>query len=380
MKFLHLSDLHLGKRLHECSLLEDQTHILDQILAAVRDERPDGALLAGDIYDKALPSAEAVALCDRFLVQLSEIVPHVFLISGNHDSPERLAFGGRLMERAGVHVSPVYGGALSPITLTDAFGPVHVWLLPFLKPTHVRRFFPEAAINSYTDALRTVVDSLPLDPAARNVLVTHQFVSGGIRCESEELSVGGSDNVDASVFSPFDYVALGHLHGPQMVERETVRYCGSPLKYSFSEAKHQKSITVVTLAEKGAVAVSSLPLTPLRDLRELRGKYFDLTAKSFYEHTTLPRDYVHITLTDEEDVPNAMGRLRAIYHNLLKLDYDNTRTRTAGELPADAALAGISPLQLFSQFYEGQNGKPMSDTQAAFISGLIESVWEGDFL
>lgn len=376
MKFFHLSDLHLGKRLHNRSLLEDQAFILDQILRLVREERPDGVLLAGDIYDKSVPPAEAVRLCDSFLVGLSAAVPHVFLISGNHDCPERLAFGGRLMEREGVHVSPVYNGSLAPVVLADEFGPVHVWLLPFLKPAHVRRFFPEAEIDSYTDALRVVIASLPLDRTARNVLVTHQFVTGAERCESEELCVGGSDNVDAAVFDGFDYVALGHLHGPQQVGRETVRYCGSPLKYSFSEAKQKKSVTVAVLNGKGETRVDTLPLSPLRDLHQLRGTYFDLTAKSYYEHTSLTEDYVRITLTDEEDVPEAMGRLRAIYRNLLQLDYDNTRKRASGELPGGTALTGASPLQLFAQFYEARNGRPMSDVQTDFMDRLIQEVWE----
>lgn len=380
MKFLHLSDLHLGKRLHECSLLEDQSYILDQILAIARDERPDGVLLAGDIYDKSAPSAEAVSLCDRFLVALSELVPHVFVLSGNHDSPERLAFGGRLMERSGVHISPVYDGTLSPVTLEDGFGPVHVYLLPFLKPAQVRRFFPDEEISSETDAVRAALSGLPLDPSARNVLAAHQFVTGGMRCDSEELSVGGSGGVDAAVFDGFDYVALGHLHGPQRVERETLRYCGSPLKYSFSEARQVKSVTVVELAEKGSVTVRTVPLVPLRDLREIRGKYLELTARSCYEGTSLSEDYLHITLTDEEDVPQAMGRLRAVYHNLLKLDYDNTRTRTGAVLSSDGPAEELSPPALFAQFYESRNGRPMTEEQTALVSELMEKIWGEDAL
>lgn len=381
MKFLHLSDLHLGKRLHECSLLEDQEYILmTQILGIVREEQPDGVLLAGDIYDKSAPSAEAVALCDRFLVTLSELVPHSFLLSGNHDSAERLAFGGRLMERSGIHISPVYGGTLSPITLEDGFGPVHVYLLPFLKPAQARRFFPDEEISSEIDAVRAALAGLPLEASERNVLVAHQFITGGMRCDSEELSVGGSGGVDAAVFDGFDYVALGHLHGPQRVERETLRYCGSPLKYSFSEARQVKSITVVELAEKGSVMVRTVPLVPLRDLREIRGKYLELTAQSYYEGTSLGEDYLHITLTDEEDVPQAIGRLRAIYHNLLKLDYDNIRTRMGAVAPQEGAAEKLSPHALFAQFYESRNGRPMTNEQTALVTELVEKIWGEDAL
>ena len=304
MKFIHLSDLHLGKRVNEFSMLEDQRCILAEILRIIDEERPDGVLIAGDVYDKSVPSAEAVALLDDFLVRLAKRDLQIFLISGNHDSPERMAFGGRLMEGSGVHLAPVYDGRVSPITLTDGHGPVKVYLLPFVKPAHVRRCFPEREISTYTEALSAAIEAMGVDQAERNVLVTHQFVTGAARCDSEEVTVGGTDNVDASVFAPFDYVALGHLHGPQTVGRETVRYCGTPLKYSFSEAGQQKSVTVVELGPKGTVTVGTVPLTPLRDLAELRGTYEELIFRGFYEGTSYQKDYVHITLTDEEDIKN----------------------------------------------------------------------------
>ena len=240
MKFIHLSDLHLGKRVNEFSMLEDQQYILTEILHIIDTEKPDGVLIAGDVYDKSVPSAEAVALLDDFLVRMSKRSLRIFLISGNHDSPERMAFGGRLMESSGVYLAPVYDGKVTPITLIDEYGPVKVYLLPFVKPAHVRRCFPEQEISTYTDALCVAIEAMNVDPVERNVLVTHQFVTGATRCDSEELSVGGTDNVDVSVFESFDYVALGHIHGPQQVSRETVRYCGTPLKYSFSEAGHEK--------------------------------------------------------------------------------------------------------------------------------------------
>lgn len=376
MKFLHLADLHLGKRVNGFSMLEDQAHILRQILAILDDEQPDGVLIAGDVYDKSVPSVEAVELLDGFLTELRARSVPVLLISGNHDSPERLAFGGRVMDSCGIHISPVYDGALAPVTLHDEFGPVHVWLLPFVKPAHMRRWFPDADIESYTDAVAEAVAHMDIDTAARNVLVTHQFVTGGTRSGSEELSVGGTDNVDSGVFAPFDYVALGHLHGAQHIGRETIRYAGSPLKYSFSEARQHKSVTVVTLGEKGDVQVRTVALTPLRELREIRGSYDELTARSFYEHTTYRSDYLHLILTDEQDVFDAMSRLRTIYPYLMTLDYDNARTRAAGGMSVPAETERRTPLELFEALYQRQNHRPMSEVQRAYIAQLMEQIME----
>ncbi|WP_294550162.1 exonuclease SbcCD subunit D [uncultured Pseudoflavonifractor sp.] len=378
MKLIHLSDLHLGKRVNEFSLLEDQQYILTEILQIIDREAPDGVLIAGDVYDKPVPSAEAVALLDDFLVRLSGRKLRTFVISGNHDSPERMAFGGRLMAGSGVHLAPVYDGRVEPITLTDQYGPVNLYLLPFVKPAHVRRWFPQREIATYTDALATAIEAMGVDTAARNVLVTHQFVTGAVRCDSEEVSVGGADNVDVSVFAPFDYVALGHIHGPQRVERETVRYCGTPLKYSFSEAGQQKSVTVVELGAKGNVAVRTVPLTPMRDMVELKGTYETLTLRDFYEGAGYPGDYVHITLTDEDDIPDAVSKLRVIYPYLMKLDYDNTRTRAGGVIDSPEDRRDKSPLELLEEFYEKQNGRPMAEAQRDFARDLMERIWEGE--
>ncbi len=378
MKLIHLSDLHLGKRVNEFPMLEDQQYILTEILQIIDREAPDAVLIAGDVYDKSVPSAEAVGLLDEFLVDLSRRELQVFVISGNHDSPERMAFGGRLMERSGVHLAPVYDGKVRPFALSDEYGLVKIYLLPFVKPSHVRRCFPDREIASYTDALSVAIGAMEVDEAERNVLVTHQFVTGAARCDSEEISVGGTDNVDAAVFAPFDYVALGHIHGPQQVGRETVRYCGTPLKYSFSESGQQKSITVVELGEKGSVAVRTVPLTPMRDLVELRGTYQELTFRGFYEGTSYQRDYVHITLTDEEDIPDAVSKLRIIYPNLMKLDYDNQRTRAGIVLEGAEDAQRRSPLELLEEFYEKQNGQPMGQEQRSFARAWMERIWEED--
>ena len=317
-----------------------------------------------------------MTLFDDFLCRLAKRQLQIFIISGNHDSPERLAFGSRLMTGAGIHVSPVYDGNVTPITLTDDDGCVDFYLLPFVKPAHVRHVYPDETVESYTDACRVAVEQMHVDPNRRNVLLTHQFVTGASRCESEDISVGGADNVDAAVFEVFDYVALGHIHGPQNVGSEKIRYCGTPLKYSFSEANHCKSITVVDLGEKGDLELHTVPLEPKHDMRQLRGTYEELTAKSFYEGTAVD-DYLHITLTDEEDVPEAMGRLRVIYPNLMKLTYDNTRTRSSAVIGGAEDVQRKSPLTLFSELYELQNNQPMSDIQRAYAQELIESIWEG---
>lgn len=375
MKLMHLSDLHLGKRLNEFSLLEDQAYILHQILQIAQNERPDAVLIAGDLYDKPIPPAEAVALLDDFLARLAKEKMTVLIISGNHDSPERIAFGSRLVSASGVYLSPVYSGHVEPITLADEHGEVDFFLLPFIKPAHVRRFFPDDEIASYTDALSCAVRHLPMCKERRNVLVTHQFVTGASRCESEEISVGGSDSVDAAVFADFDYVALGHIHGPQNVGSPHIRYCGTPLKYSFSEAAHHKSVTMIDLGAKGDLSVRCIPLEPLRDMLEIKGKYLDITQRSFYTQFD-QQAYMHVTLTDEEDIPDAAAKLRAIYPNLMKLDYDNQRTRTQADFTQAAAIEQRTPLSLFSEFFERQNGQPMSDEQTAYMEQLITRLWE----
>lgn len=359
-------------------MLEDQAYILKQIVRIVDDENPNAVIIAGDVYDKAIPSAEAVALFDDFLYDLAKRRLDVFVIAGNHDSPERIAFGSRIMDASGIHLSPVYGGRVEPVCLTDAYGEVFFYMLPFIKPAHVRRFYGDEEIAGYTDAVGCAIDKMNIDPAKRNILITHQFVTGAVRSESEERSVGGSDNVDARVFEPFDYVALGHLHSPQDCGSPRIRYCGTPLKYSFSEARDRKSVTVVELAEKGTISCRTVDLNARRDLKELRGSYEELTLHSYYENTTLQEDYTHITLTDEEDIPYAAAKLRTIYHNLMKLDYDNRRTRAGAVMPGDIDAETKTPGELFAAFYELQNGAPMSGEQADFMAKLIEKIWDGE--
>ena len=377
MKFVHLSDLHLGKRVNEYSMLEDQEYILTKIINIIDDEKAAGVIIAGDVYDKSIPSAEAVQMFDDFLTRLAKRNLQVFIISGNHDSPERMSFGSRLMDQSGIHISQVYSGKIEPFALKDEHGIINVYMLPFVKPAHVKRFSDES-IESYTDAIRVAVAEMNVDQSARNLLITHQFVTGATRSESEDISVGGSDNVDVSVFDGFDYVALGHIHSPQNCTSERVRYCGTPLKYSFSEAKDNKSVTVVEIAEKGSLSVETISLVPMRDMVEIKGRYNEIMLKSFYENTSYQEDYIHITLTDEEDIVDAIGKLRTVYHNLMKLDYDNKRTRSVAQVDGAVDVETKTPIELFSDFYELQNNQPMSDEQKAFVEDLIEQVWEDE--
>lgn len=375
MKLIHLSDLHLGIRVNEYSMIEDQKYILEQIIAAVDDEKPDCVIIAGDVYDRAVPSAEAVQLFDDLLWSLATREVKVFVISGNHDSAERMAFASRMLDAEGIHISRAYDGETQRVVLRDSLGEVNIYMLPFIKPANVRRY-SEEEITSYTDAVRLAVSKMDVDETVRNVLVTHQFVTGSRRSESEEITVGGTDNVDVTVFERFDYVALGHIHSPQNCSSERVRYCGTPLKYSFSEAGENKSVTVVELAAKGELTVRTVPLTPMRDMVEIRGSYDELMSRSFYEGTTLREDYVHAILTDEEDVLDAVGRLRTVYKNLMKISYDNTRTRADVSIEATADVERISPLQLFAEFYETQNNQPMTKEQSDFMRRIMENVWE----
>ena len=373
MKFIHVSDLHLGKRLHETSLIEDQQEILKQILNIIDKEKPDGVLIAGDVYDKSMPSAEAVALFDFFLVELAKRRLQVFIISGNHDSAERIAFGSKIMDATGIHLSPVYNGEILPTTLKDEYGEVDVFMLPFVKPSHVRRFYEQEDINSYTDAIRVAVDKMNVDKDKRNVLVTHQFVTGATRSESEE-SVGGTDNVDASVFDGFDYVALGHLHGPQFCGSEKIRYSGTPLKYSFAESSDTKSVTVLTLNKKGdKPEIKTVDLKPIRDMKKIRGTFDDLINVA--ERT---EDYVQITLTDEDDIPNAMSRLQVVYKNALELKYDNARTKANATILGIENVENKSAFELFEEFFKDRNNAEMSDVQKQYMRELIQKIEEED--
>ena len=382
MKLIHLSDLHLGKRVNEFSMIEDQKYILNQILGIIDEEQPDGILLAGDLYDRPVPSAEAVQLLDSFLTRLAKRKIPVYAISGNHDSAERIAFGSHIMSSSGICMSPVYDGKTAKYCLMDNYGEVWIHLLPFIRPAVVRHAFAgeEGAeeIRTYQEAVQAAVEHMDLDTEKRNVLVAHQFVVGAMSCDSEEITVGGIDQIEGAVFRDFDYVALGHIHSPQNVGNDRIRYCGTPLKYSFSEAGQQKSVTVVELGEKGTLEVREIQLKPLRDMRKLKGTYMAITSLSNYQDTNT-EDYVQITLTDEEDIVDGMQKLRTIYPNLMRLEYDNCRTRENQKVTGTETVEKKSELEYFEEFFELQNNQPMNEEQRKFSEELIRKLGEVKF-
>ena len=380
MKFLHLSDLHIGKRVNEFNMLEDQRFILKQILKIADEYRPDAVLIAGDLYDRSVPVGTAVELLDDFLTELAGRNLQVFAISGNHDSPERLDFGSRIMRKNGVHIAGTFSGALTETVLTDPFGAVHVFLLPFLKPAAAAPFFGADTAGTTENAVRAVLGTAKISKNERNILVAHQFVTAGgkepERCDSETVSVGGTDQVDSSVFSAFDYVALGHLHGAQHVGRPTVRYAGSPLKYSFSEARQDKSVTFVELGEKGRIEITAVGLSPLHDMREIKGPLAELIKPCIVAQGD-PQDYIRAVLTDEREVADAVGKLRAVYPNLMRIDFENIRTNSCGEASSAAENAPLkTPDRLFEEFYELQNNTALSDLERAKLKKAVESAME----
>ncbi len=368
MKLIHLSDLHIGKRLLEHSFLEDQKDLFQTILLKIKEIQPDGIILAGDIYDKSLPSAEAVELFDFFLSELAKLHLPVFLISGNHDSAERIAFASNIMKESGIYISPVYHGEVKPIRLKDACGPVNFYLLPFLRPSQVRRYYPDEKIETYTDAFRILIEEMKLNKAERNVLIVHQFVAGSETSGSEEMSVGGVESVDAEVFCDFDYVALGHIHKRQTL-KGNIHYSGTPMKYSFSELKNTNGFTVVQLEDKGNLSLSYVDLSVKKELKEVRGSFEELM-----QDNNRKQDYYHVILTDEEDIIDGAKKLRSVYPNLLKLDYDNTRTRTRNSILAIEKMEEKSVEELFDDFYELQNGMPMNEMQKEYFRKVVSEL------
>ncbi len=374
MKFIHISDIHIGKKVNEFSMLDDQVYILNQVIDTAVEEKADAVIIAGDIYDKSVPPSEAVEVFDKFITGLSQNGIKIYAVSGNHDSPQRIAFGSNIMSKSGVCFSGVYNGAAEKYVFEDEYGAVNIYLLPFIKPANVKRFYEDEEISDYNSALKTVLESTHVNEKERNIIVAHQFVTGAQRSDSEEISVGGIDNVDASLFEKFDYIALGHIHGPQSMGRNIV-YSGSPLKYSFSEVKHKKAMVIVDLNEKGSIQISKKLFIPLHDMREIKGFYNDITNRENYINTKTD-DYIRVVLKDDEEIIDAIGRLRSIYPNIMSIDYDNVRSRNNAELFLNKADTDKSPEELFCQLFELQNNISVTDEQMKEIKRVFESVEE----
>ncbi len=366
MKFLHLADLHIGKRLREENLIPDQEYIFNQILSLTEKFSTDGVMIAGDVYDKSVPSAEAVALFDYFLRELKKRGQEVFIVAGNHDSAERLSFASALLETSGVHIAKVYDGAVECVPFEKGGERVNFYLLPFLRPVNVKAHFPDREIASYSDAIRTALSALELKKEQCNILITHQFVTGSQTSGSEEMTVGGINNVDIDAFDGFDFVALGHIHRRQFLGNGRVHYPGTPLKYSLSESKEGRSVTVVTVTGK-SISTECAPLSPLRDLREIKGDFISLMRGT-------SEDYVYLTLTDEEEIPEAVKELRKRYPNLLQVRYENRRTAFFEGEEREERVE--TPIELFRRLYIRQNNADMTEEQRKLVDGLIEKIWE----
>ncbi len=375
MKILHLSDLHIGKRVNEFSMIEDQKYILNQVIDIIKKQKIEIVLIAGDIYDKSIPPTEAVSVFDDFIYELKKMEVKVLAISGNHDSQERLAFCSRILDDSNIYISPAYEGDIKSVEIEN----IKFSLVPFVKPSIVRAYcseYEKEKINSYTDALKYIIDKIEIDENMVNILIGHQFVTGAIKSDSEDISVGGTDNVDGNIFEKFDYIALGHIHRSQKVLFDKMRYSGTLLKYSFAESKHRKTLTIVDVeSETKKIDISEIELKPLRDLREIKGKYMDITDKSYYENTNTD-DYIHITLTDEEDIIDGIVKLRTIYPNIMKLDYDNTRTKMSGSISNIEYVESKTPFELFADLYNIQNNDEMTKEQQEYVKSIIEKVWE----
>lgn len=385
MRFFHISDLHIGKQLHYYNLGEDQRAILHQIVQRAVEYRPAAILICGDIFDKSVPSGEAYTIFDEFLNELADIEPKipVLIIGGNHDNPQRLAYAKTFLERNHIYLSALPPRSeeehLRKVTLSDEYGRVNFYLLPFLKPGYVRHLFEEGTVTDYHSAVAAVLKREELERADRNVLLSHQFYINGSSqpetCDSEQraLQVGGLDSVDVSLVEHFDYVALGHIHGPQKVKAPHIRYCGTPLKYSVSEEYHEKSITMVTLGEKGTEPlIETIPLIPIKDVRRERGLLAEILLRATEANC---HDYISVTITDEKEPYHPKEQLEEKYDSLLELRVDNQRTRAMQELP-ETEGGPMSPMEVFAGFYQELRGQTMSAEEEAWMKQVLKNIGE----
>lgn len=380
MKILHLADLHLGKILQEQSLIEDQEYMLKEIINIIKVEKVQVLLISGDVYDRSVPPTEAVNLLDDFLkILIKDLKIKVFIISGNHDSKDRLGFGNKIFEDEGLYIESKYNGRLKKVRLEDEYGPLNIYMLPFIKPVEVKKFFEEDLENNYDLAINKIIEKEEIDKSERNIIMVHQFVTAGNvkpeRTESEVLSLGGIENVDVSNFKSFDYVAIGHVHRPQKIGRDTARYAGTILKYSFSEINHNKSIPIIDIKEKGNITINLLPLKPLRDMREIKGPIEELIKEENYKEGNL-EDYIKAIITNEEPVYDAIGKIKKIYPNTLKLEIQNSKTINKNE-EQNINLEEVkkkSELELFSDFYKLQNNLELNEEQKEIVKNIISEV------
>lgn len=373
MKMMHLSDLHVGKKLGNYLLEKDQEHILREILQIAEEQKPDCILIAGDVFDKSVPAASAVTMFDRFLGRLAALKIPTLIDSGNHDSNERLAYCGWALRYSNIFVSPVYDGKVEPVTLQDEYGEVRFWMMPYIRPMRAREVFDDSGIETYDEAFGAAIKAMQIDPSERNVLLAHQFVTGATVSDSENHIIGTLECVGTEHFKDFDYTALGHLHTRQDVTSERIHYCGTPLKYSFSEWKSKKSVTMIELGEKGtALKKNYIQLHPLRDLYELRGSFAELIAM---EPTD---DFVYIKLTDPKPIPNAKEDLETRFEHLMQVSYAEREKKEDIDIGVADVTEQRSPFEIIAEFYKRNVGKDMDKDQSDYLTALIHEIWEAE--
>lgn len=379
MRIMHLSDLHIGKSLNEVSMQEDQAYVFEQVISVIEKKQVDAVIIAGDVWDRSVPAENAVQLWSTFLCSLVKTGKQIFIISGNHDSSKRLDYASPILDAMNIHLYAEYDGTVHSYDMQDEYGTVRFHLVPFIKPPMVRRYFAETEIKTYNDAFAAALSNTEIDKNIRNIIIAHQYVTSGEfspeRCESELESIGGLDNINASLFDDFDYAALGHLHRAQCVGRDTIRYCGTLLKYSASEACDKKSVTIIDIKEKGAeIEIERIPILPLHNLIRIEGKLEDILNEYGNKNH---EEYAFVTLTDEDDLIEPRARLRTVFKNLMNLQLKRT---FAGDYSVQEIedYEGLSPLELFDKFFQRQNNKPMSDLQAEIVRKLFSDLGEGD--
>ncbi len=374
MKLAHISDLHLGKTLYNYSLIEDQEYILEQIVGILVEKKVEVLMIAGDVFDKNVAPEAGLKVFRKFLNRLVESKIKVLIISGNHDSAERLTFGGEFMTEKGIFFSKVYDGNIEPVSFEDEYGPVNFYLLPFIKPQIVSHYIEDEKIDTYEEAVQFAVKNMNLNTSERNVILAHQNILSAKRCESEENIIGGLDAVSNAVFKDFDYTALGHIHSQQKIGKNNVFFCGTPLKYSVSEFDQEKKMPIISLAEKGKLDIEMISLIPKRDLRKITGTLDEILTSAKNDPNN-HEDFIDITLTNEDEVMDAMASLRTVYPNVLKLSYDNKASRAAENIENFSGVNEKKPLEIFETFYQSRRGAEMSEEQRTYIQSLIEKIW-----
>lgn len=379
MKILHLADLHLGKVIQEQSLLEDQKYMLNEIIKKLQEENVETILISGDVYDRSIPQTDAIDLLDYFLnILIKDLKKQVFIISGNHDSKERLGFGNKIFENEGLFISSKYEGKIKKVELQDEYGKLNIYMLPFIKPIEVKKYFDDESL-SYDETIKKIIEKEDIDESQRNIILTHQFVTAigeeVERTESEVLTLGGTDNVDISNYNKFDYVAIGHVHRPQRIGRDTARYAGTMLKYSFSEVNHKKTMPILDFKEKGNIDIKLVELKPLRDMREIKGPIEKLIENYEEENAN---DYIRAIITNEEPVYDAIGQIRKIYPNVLKLEVQNSKIMSNIEFKTEnlQKVKSKSEIELFNEFYKFQNNIELNEEQINLIQEIVKEIKE----